>query len=34
LKSASDALTQVAEEYKIVESNNTASFAKGTTGGA
>jgi hypothetical protein len=31
LKSASDALTQVAEEYEIVESDNTASF--GTQGG-
>lgn len=34
LKSASDALTQVAQEYRIVESDNTASFAGGTTGGA
>jgi len=34
LKSASDALTQVAQEYRIVESDNTASFARGTTGGA
>jgi hypothetical protein len=31
LKSASDALEQVAQEYQIVESDNTASF--GATGG-
>jgi hypothetical protein len=31
LKAASDALTQVAEEYRIVESDNTATF--GTQGG-
>jgi len=34
LKSASDALTLVAEEYRIVETTNTASFTEGSNGGA
>ena len=34
LKSASDALTQVAEEYRIVESTNAASFGRGAGSGS
>jgi hypothetical protein len=34
LKSASDALTQVAQEYRIVEQTNTEAFTKGVTSGS
>ena len=34
LKSASDALIQVAQEYRIVEQTNTESFTEGSTSGS